>query len=307
MHARKDGVAFHGSDPYDRAPRMPSAADRTRRDEAVGALSLDELYAPLPPLVEETLVASVKALASSVPAPRDDPFYGLDRLDGSSTRALERLTGHGDFRKYVHVLDAGAGLGSGARWLARRFGCRVLLLDAAPARLALAARLTSRAGLGERMRTVAGRVEAIPLRAGVFTQIWSVETLHHVAERDAALRELFRVLRPGSTLALQEIVRRSEQVPVRGGPWRHGTEAEYREHLAAAGFREIVVEDVTDERAEVSPVVLSARERWLGALHERLPADAPWLRAIAAGHAAAAEISGPDYRVVQLFARRPST
>ena len=48
-------------------------------------------------------------------------------------RVVERMTAHGDFRKYVFVLDAGGGLGGVARWLTLTYGCRVLVLDVLPA------------------------------------------------------------------------------------------------------------------------------------------------------------------------------
>src|SRR5882724_3962920 len=133
------------------------------------------------PGFEDALIATVKALAASVPAPRHDPFYGLDR-DGPSLRVLERLTRHGDFRKYVFVLDAAAGLGGAARWLALRYGCRVIALDEQCAALAVARRLTRRARLADRVWPLAGRVDRIPVRDASFTQIWAVEALRRARD-----------------------------------------------------------------------------------------------------------------------------
>src|SRR5262249_6172115 len=153
-----------------------------------------------PAIVEEALVDTLKTFARTIPAPRQDPFYGVDRHDAVALRTLERLTAHGDFRKYVFVLDAGGGLGGVARWLTLTYGCRVLVLDVLPRLLATAQRLTIRAGLNGRVSAVAASFEAIPIRDGFFTQIWSVEALHHADDRRRALAELFRVLRPGCTL-----------------------------------------------------------------------------------------------------------
>jgi len=264
-----------------------------------------DAVAVTPPAVEEALIAVVREFARRVPAPRHDPFYGLDR-GGPSLRLLERLTRHGDFRKYVSVLDAGAGLGGHARWLALRYGCRVVALDTCPSTIAVANRLSRRARLAERVFGVAGSVEAVPTRDGAFTQVWSVEALHRAHDRRRAIAELLRVLRPGSPLALQEIVRRSESVPVIGDPWRHGTASEYLDTLAAAGFVGLECEDVTTERAESSPIVVAARARLDRLLAARLPEDAPWRQAAATAREVAAVVAGPDYRVVHFFARRPS-
>ena len=72
--------------------------------------------------------------------------------------------------------------------------------------------LTIRARLCGRVTAVAGSFEAIPVRDGTFTQIWSVEALHHAEDRRRALGELFACCAPACTLALHEVVRRSESV-----------------------------------------------------------------------------------------------
>ena len=271
------------------------------------ATTIADLYDHMSPAVEEAMVATAKTFGRTVPTARADPFYGLDRRHGPSLRVLERLTAHGDFRKYVFVLDAGGGLGGVARWLTLTYGCRVLVLDVLPALLATSRRLSCRARVHDRVTAVAGCLSAIPVRDATFTQIWSVEALQHLADRRAACRELYRVLRPGSTLAVQDVVRRHDAVPIVGGPWRHGTDAEYREALAAAGFAHVEIVDVTAERAETSAVVRSAAESFERALTASAPeAAAAWRRAEERWRAVETIVSGPDYRVVQIFAHRPS-
>ena len=271
------------------------------------AHTIGALYDRISPAVEDALIDTLKIFGRTVPAPRNDPFYGLDRRDDLALKTLEHMTAHGDFRKYVFVLDAGGGLGGVARWLTLTYGCRVLVLDVLPRLLATAQRLTKRARLGGRITAVAGSFDAIPVRDGVFTQIWSAEALHHAEDRRRAIGELFRVLRPGSTLALHEVVRRSASVPPIGGLWHHGTEDEYLAILADAGFATIEIEDVTNERAEASAITRSAEESFVRLLAERAPDDAEtWRRGRDELQAIAAVERGPDYRAVQFFARRPS-
>ena len=276
-------------------------------DTRVAAPTIADLYDCMSTAVEEAVIATTKTFTRTVPAPRADPFYGLDRHRGPNLSVLERMTAHGDFRKYVFVLDAGGGLGGVARWLTLTYGCRVLILDALPRLLATGRRLSKRVRLHERVTAVAGSFAAIPVRDGTFTQIWSVEALQHADDRHAACCELFRVLRPGSTLALQDVVRRSDAVPVIGGPWRHGTADEYLRALTQSGFTQIECEDVTGERADTSAVVRSAADAFQRNLHARSGAAAEvWQRSEDVWHAVDATVAGPDYRVVQIFARRPS-
>jgi len=255
---------------------------------------------------EELIVDLIRELALATPAPRHDPFYGLDRPSGPSLRVLDRLTRHGDFRKYVTILDAGAGLGGMARWLTLRYACRVIALDPSAEVGAAGARLTRRARLTSRVSGLAAAPTAIPLRDGSVTQIWSVEVLHDAETRRRALNELFRVLRPGCTVALQEMVRRSTDVPPLGGAWSHGTLPDLLDDLEAVGFRHVEHDDVTAIRAETSPVVLSARARLQQLYASQLATDDPWHRAAAEERRVEAAVTGPDYRAVHIFAHRPS-
>ncbi len=268
---------------------------------------LAAMYDRISPAVEDALVDTLKSFVRTVPAPRNDPFYGFDRRPGPTLRTLERLSAHGDFRKYVFVLDAGGGLGGVARWITLTYGCRVLVLDAVPHVVAAGQRLTSRARLLGRMTAVAGHVEAIPLRDATFTQIWGISALRHVTNRTRAFRELCRVLRPGSTLALYEIVRRSDSVPVIGGPWRHGTADEYLALLVEAGFTDVTCDDVTGDVHEPSAITRSFMEAFQRVLAERAPDEATAWRARADELERIDAIEhGADYRSLQFFARRPS-
>ncbi len=281
--------------------RVPDAGGGDAADRII-----DPLSDALSPAVEDAILALVRELARATPAPRSDPFYGLDRLGGPSLRLLDRLTRHGDFRKYVVALAPAAGLGGAARWLSLKYGCRVVALEASARATAASARLTVRAGLAGRVRAIAGTVDRLPIRADACTQIWSVEALHRARDLHGAVAELFRVLRPGCTLALQEIVARSPS-GADVGQCRHRTLDQHRDALATAGFRDVVTEDVTGERVETSSIVLSARERLARVLAARLPASDPWHAATARRARHDALTAGAEYRVLHMFARRPST
>lgn len=275
--------------------------------ERAPTVTIADLYDRISPAVEDAMIATLKLFSRTVPAPRADPHYGLDRSPGSDLRVMERMTAHGDYRKYVFVLDAGSGLGGVARWLTLTYGCRVLMLDVLPRPLATARRLAERAHVAARIHAVAASFDAIPVRDGFFTQIWSVQALHHAEDRRRALDELFRVLRPGSPLALHEIVRCADDVPMIGDPWRHGTAAEYLDLLAASGFDMIEHADVTTDRTVASAVTRSVEEAFLRLLDERAPAEAAaWRETTERIRTIEIATQTAEYRAVQFFARRPS-
>jgi ubiquinone/menaquinone biosynthesis C-methylase UbiE len=99
------------------------------------------------------------------------------------------------------VVDLGAGAGAATVEAARR-GAQVLAVDPMPFMrllLGLRRRLHPRRGA---ITVREGAAEAIPAPDGSVDALWSVNTLHHWTDREAAARELARVLRPGARVLL---------------------------------------------------------------------------------------------------------
>jgi ubiquinone/menaquinone biosynthesis C-methylase UbiE len=99
------------------------------------------------------------------------------------------------------VLDLGAGMGP-ATVLAAKTGASVLAVDPTP----FMRRILSVRRLGQRHRTAIhiadGSAESIPTADQSVDALWTVNTVHHWTDLDAAVHELARVLRPGGRLLL---------------------------------------------------------------------------------------------------------
>lgn len=100
-----------------------------------------------------------------------------------------------------HVVDIGAGMGP-ATVLAAKAGASVLAVD--PTRYMR--RILSARRLGQRsrsdIRVADGSAESIPADDHSIDAVWTVNTMHHWTNLDAAIVELARVLRPGGRLVL---------------------------------------------------------------------------------------------------------
>jgi ubiquinone/menaquinone biosynthesis C-methylase UbiE len=88
------------------------------------------------------------------------------------------------------VLDLGAGTGRFSAMLANGLGVGVIALEPAAGMRAQAKPKTSQG----RVLLLAGRAEAIPLRADSVGMVWASQVLHHVSDLTACARELRRVL-----------------------------------------------------------------------------------------------------------------
>jgi SAM-dependent methyltransferase len=206
--------------------------------------------AAAPPVVAAALAAVVNEVTRRTPAPRDFPYFGLDHPEGATADRLERLSELGIFRFYERVLDLAAGLGGPARWLARRHGCTVLSLDRNRARAAASRLLVRRAHLADAVAVGVAEFERLPVGDASFTHAWSVAGVDEETDPRAIFAELFRVVRPGGHVALQE--------------WSRSGEDPVREHLAAlqaAGFGEVRVVSFDESSVDESTVVTLVRTR----------------------------------------------
>jgi arsenite methyltransferase len=149
------------------------------------------------------------------------------------------------------VLDLGSGGGMDVMVAAARVapGGTVIGLDMSPEMLQLARSNAAKVG-ATNVEFRQGDLESIPLGDESVDVIISNCVVNLAPDKTRALREAHRVLRPGGRLTISDIVSR-EPVPPRlrgdltawaaclGGAL---TDAEYRRHLAAAGFVDVEIE-----------------------------------------------------------------
>lgn len=104
------------------------------------------------------------------------------------------------------VLEVGCGRGVGTEILLRRFRAETVdAFDLDPAMVERARRRLSR--YAGRVHLFQGDVEAIPAQSGTYDAVFDFGIIHHVPAWRRALREIFRVLRPGGRFYAEEVLR----------------------------------------------------------------------------------------------------
>lgn len=167
------------------------------------------------------------------------------------------------------VLEVGCGTGNYAGALVELVGCACRGLDPSRGMLARA-----RAGPA-RIALVRGRAERLPFAASSCDLVFSVDVIHHVADRAAFFREAARVLAPGGRVCTvtdgeDDIARRrplSDHFPetVAVELARYPRVAALRAEMAAAGFR-----DLAEGRVELAYELTDLqpyRDRAFSSLH----------------------------------------
>jgi arsenite methyltransferase len=171
-----------------------------------------------------------------------------------------------ELRSGETVLDLGSGGGIDVLLSARRVGASGMAygLDMTDDMLALARSNQAKSGISN-VEFLKGEIEHIPLPDNSVDVIISNCVINLSANKDAVLREAFRVLRPGGRFAVSDVVVRGE-VPAElrrsmelwiGCVAGALEEREYRDLLAAAGFEDITIEPTRIYKADDAKAFLA--------------------------------------------------
>jgi tocopherol O-methyltransferase len=177
---------------------------------------------------------------------------GREPSDVAVRQLVEHLAGKIGLRPGDAVVDVGCGYGATARQLAAEFGATVTGLTVSTAQHAHAVGVTP----GDNPAYLLRDWLENELPAESFDRAVAIESTEHMADKARVFAEMHRVLRPGGTLGVYawiakegakawEVRHLLEPICREGRLAGMGTETDYRLLLAAAGFTDIGVEDLS--------------------------------------------------------------
>jgi ubiquinone/menaquinone biosynthesis C-methylase UbiE len=189
--------------------------------------------------IRAALVASGKDLDHVTPqdlAPVDQFHIG----GGEATAALFAQIAPAAGAQW---LDIGSGLGGPARHLALAYGCQVTGIDLTAEYVEVAGELARMVGLDGQVSFRQGSALALPFPDASFDGASLMHVGMNIADKAALFAGVHRVLRPGGTFAIYDVMRTGDAAFAFPLPWA-ATEATsfvatpdaYRTALAAAGF-----------------------------------------------------------------------
>lgn len=149
-----------------------------------------------------------------------------------------------------HILDIGCGLGGPARYIAKRFQCKVSGIDITPEFVDAANKLTALVRMQAQVKIELGDGQNLPYASSSFEWAYAQHVTMNVPDRPKFFAQAWRVLKPGASFALTEHGLGPTGQPLHPVPWSADgsgaylvTPAETRTFLEQAGFEDIVIED----------------------------------------------------------------
>lgn len=171
--------------------------------------------------------------------------------DQAQERLTDLMTERVPLTAGQRLLDLGCGVGHPALRFARETGADVVGVTIAPGQVSAAGAAARAEGLQDRVTFELADAAALPFPDDSFDGAWALESMPHMPDRAAVLREAARVLRPGARLALTDVAQ--------CGPLSARQQRDLRERmlitapprpellalLDAAGFDVLEVVDIT--------------------------------------------------------------
>jgi SAM-dependent methyltransferase len=193
--------------------------------------------------LEQALLAAATAMGKDPTRLRPADLMGADEFHLGGAQATQDLAAQLALTPVMHLLELGSGIGGPARHLATSYGCRVTGIDLSDEFVAVAAGLTGRMGLADRVVFRQASATALPFDDATFDRATMLHVGMNIADKRRLCQGVHRVLRPDGLLAIYDVMRTGPGALDFPLPWASSAETSfveppgtYRDALTEAGF-----------------------------------------------------------------------
>lgn len=154
----------------------------------------------------QTILAALEKAGKDPGALEPEDLAPMDEFHIRGREATLELAREAGLGPGTRVLDVGSGIGGPSRCLARTFGCQVEGVDLTEELCRVAQELAARTGLAGAVHYRQGDACALPFEDASFDAVWTQHVAMNIADKPRLYGEMARVLRPGGTLAIYDVL-----------------------------------------------------------------------------------------------------
>jgi ubiquinone/menaquinone biosynthesis C-methylase UbiE len=205
--------------------------DKSVSDQYLHGSLLKTIEAALPNIDKSIDTVTIKDLAPV------DEFHIGGRV------ATESLIEQLNFPKLSYLLDVGCGLGGAARYVASKYQHRVTGIDLTPEYIEAGNMLCHWLALNNDVFLNQGNALSMPYKNASFDGGSMLHVGMHMDDKLSLVTELYRVLKPGATFGIYDVMREKNDELMYPVPWatnietsKLSTPEQYKQALKSAGF-----------------------------------------------------------------------
>jgi SAM-dependent methyltransferase len=194
----------------------------------------------------DTIQEGIQRLGKSVQTVDIDDLGSVDEFHIGGRVATESFLEQLNLHASHHILDVGCGLGGASRFAASKYACRVTGVDLTEEYVATGNTICSWLGLEDRVCLEVADATELPHAGNTFDRAYMLHVGMNISAKESLARELYRVVRPGGSIGIYDVMRVGEgdlSFPV---PWAAEpqgsfveTAAQYKAAVEGAGFKVI--------------------------------------------------------------------
>lgn len=196
------------------------------------------------------IVFALRGMSKSLDAVTLEDLAPVDHFHARGFPATVELADRLPIKAGQHIVDIGCGLGGPARYIAKRFQCKVSGLDITQPFVEAGNRLTALLRMEDQVTIRQGDGQRLPYGDAAFDGAYTQHVTMNVSDRPRFFSEAHRVLKSGAFFALTEHGLGPNGDPHYPLPWSEDGSGAYlvppsetRALLETAGFEDIVLED----------------------------------------------------------------
>lgn len=186
---------------------------------------------------------SIARLGKIVDSITIEDLAPVDEFHIGGRAATENFLGQLNFTEQDHILDVGCGLGGASRYVANKYNNHVTGIDLTQEYIETGKALCAWVKLDKQITLLQGSAISMPFQDETFDGGYMMHVGMNIEEKPQLFTEIFRVLRPGSSFGVYDVMRINDGELTYPVPWstekstsRLATPDQYKKALDNAGF-----------------------------------------------------------------------